>query len=78
MLRRACPLTTGTLWRACERTVPLSDSHSVASAKFGAILGMGPGGVAVYSSDYPSVDRAELPTRQAFRSYVDGIYMGQK
>ncbi len=56
----------------------MSDSHSVASAKFGAILGMGPGGVAVYSSDYPSVDRAELPTRQAFRSYVDGIYMGQK
>jgi glutathionylspermidine amidase/synthetase len=39
---------------------------------------MGPGGVPVYSSDYASADRAELPTRQAYRSYVDGIYMGHK
>ncbi len=47
-------------------------------APFGAVLGAGPGGVAVHSSDYDTVDRNELPTRQAFRSYVDGVYMGQK
>ena len=54
--------------------------HSPADhpAPFGAVLGIGPGGVAVYSSDYDTVDREELPTRQAFRSYVDGVYMGHK
>ena len=47
-------------------------------AKFGTILGIGPGNVPVYSSDYPSADKTELPNRQAYRSYVDGIYMGHK
>jgi len=52
--------------------------HSRKPAKFGTILGMGPGDVPVYSSDYDSADKAELPTRQHYRSYVDGIYMGHK
>jgi glutathionylspermidine amidase/synthetase len=47
-------------------------------APFGAVIGMAPGGVPVYSSDYKSADDAELPTRQAYRSYVDDIYMGHK
>lgn len=42
------------------------------------MLGMGPGGVPVYSSDYDSADRAELPTRQSYRSMLDGVYMGHK
>ncbi len=56
----------------------MSDTDTPTPARFGTILGMAPGGVAVYSSDYSSVDKTEMPTRQAFRSYVDGIYMGQK
>jgi len=52
--------------------------HSGRPARFGTILGLGPGNVPVYSSDYPTADRNELPTRQSFHSYVDGIYMGHK
>ena len=47
-------------------------------ARFGTVLGYGPGNVAVYSSDYDTADRRELPNRQAYRSYVDGVYMGHK
>tara|TARA_R110002110_G_scaffold106707_11_gene267382 strand:+ start:273 stop:2171 length:1899 start_codon:yes stop_codon:yes gene_type:complete len=56
----------------------MSKHPSPASAPFGTILGIGPGNVAVHSSDYDSVDRTELPTRQSFRSQVDGVYMGHK
>jgi len=47
-------------------------------AKFGAVLGLGPGGVPVHSSHYPSADKEEFPDRQSYRSYIDGIYMGHK
>jgi glutathionylspermidine amidase/synthetase len=47
-------------------------------APFGTLIGMAPGDVPVYSSDYASADDAELPTRQAYRSYVDDVYMGHK
>tara|TARA_R110002167_G_scaffold51630_2_gene149299 strand:+ start:1092 stop:2996 length:1905 start_codon:yes stop_codon:yes gene_type:complete len=47
-------------------------------ARFGTLLGHGPGDVAVYSSDYSSADKSELPTREAYRSYVDGVFMGYK
>lgn len=47
-------------------------------APFGALLGVASGGVPVYSSDYPSADKSELPTRHDYRSYVDGIFMGYK
>ncbi len=47
-------------------------------AKFGTVIGIAPGNVPVYSSDYKTADDAELPTRQSYRSYVDGIYMGHK
>ena len=47
-------------------------------AKFGAFLGMAPGEVPVYSSDYETADDEQLLDRHAYRSYVDGIYMGYK
>ncbi len=42
------------------------------------MLGTAPGSVPIYSSDYESADPAQLPDRHAYRSYVDGIYMGYK
>lgn len=47
-------------------------------APFGSLLGHAPGGVAIYSSDYDSVDPALYPDDAAFRSYLDGEYMGYK
>ena len=46
--------------------------------KFGTVLGLAPGDVPAYSSDYDSADDQQLPDRHAYRSYVDGIYMGHK
>jgi glutathionylspermidine amidase/synthetase len=51
---------------------------SRAPAKFGAVIGIAPGNVPVYLCDYASADDAEPPTRQAYRSYTDGVYMGHK
>ncbi|MGE0621937.1 MAG: bifunctional glutathionylspermidine amidase/synthase [Pseudomonadales bacterium] len=47
-------------------------------APFGTLLGTAPGGVPAYSSDYETADERKLPNRSAFRSYLDGIYMGYK
>jgi len=47
-------------------------------APFGTLLGMAPSNVPIYSSDYDSADETELPNRHAYRSYVDGIFMGYK
>ncbi len=47
-------------------------------AKFGSVLGVGPGGVEVYSSDYATADPVELPNRQAYRSYIGEVYTGHK
>lgn len=47
-------------------------------SKFGTILGLSPGGVPAYSSDYKTADDAKLPDRHAYQNYVDGIYMGYK
>ncbi len=56
----------------------MPDRPFLPPAAFGTVLGHAPGGVPVYSSDYDSVNRAELPNRAAFRHYVDGIFMGYK
>ena len=48
------------------------------AAPFGTLLGIAPGDVPVFSSDYASADDNELPNRHAYRSYVDGIFMGYK
>ena len=54
-------------------------SHiKTAAAPFGTLLGLAPGDVPVYSSDYASVNDALFPDRSAFRSVVDGVYMGYK
>lgn len=47
-------------------------------ARFGTVIGVAPGNVPVYSSDYDSADEAEFPDRHAFRSYRDGVYLGHK
>ncbi len=49
-----------------------------AALPFGSILGYAPGGVAAYSSDYETASKEDYPTRSAYRSYLDGIYMGYK
>jgi glutathionylspermidine amidase/synthetase len=54
-------------------------SHDGAErARFGTVLGHAPGGVPVHSCDYDSARDDELPNRHAYRSYVDGIFMGYK
>jgi len=52
--------------------------HDAKPSTFNTLLGYAPGDVPVYSSHYPSADDAEFPDRKAFRSYVDGIFMGYK
>ncbi|HEY5646828.1 MAG TPA: bifunctional glutathionylspermidine amidase/synthase [Pseudomonadales bacterium] len=47
-------------------------------APFGTLLGVAPGEVPAYSSDYDTADERLLPNRSAYRSYLDGIYMGYK
>ncbi len=49
-----------------------------APARFGTLLGIAPGDVAAYSSDYDTADEGEYPNRGAFRSYLNGVYMGYK
>ncbi len=45
---------------------------------FGALLGIAPGNVEVYSSYYDSLQPGEMPDRASFKSMTDGIYMGVK
>ena len=45
---------------------------------FGTLLGYAPGGVAIYSSDYTTVNRQDFPDDAAFRSYLSHEYMGYK
>ncbi len=56
----------------------MTDIPPVSPEKFGTLLGHAPGGVAIYSSHYPSVDPAEYPDRESFRSALNGVYMGYK
>jgi len=52
------------------------DKHH--KARFGTLLGVAPGEVRVFSSDYASAEKSELPTRESYRSYIDGEFMGYK
>lgn len=45
---------------------------------FGEELGVAPGNVVSYSSDYKTADDTIYPARSHFRSYLNGIYMGYK
>ena len=47
-------------------------------APFGTLLGYAPGGVAIYSSDYGSLDPRSYPEDADFRSYIGNEYMGHK
>ncbi|MDH5346195.1 MAG: CHAP domain-containing protein, partial [Gammaproteobacteria bacterium] len=53
-----------------------SEQHP--AERFGTVLGVAPGEVHVFSSHYESAEASEFPDRQAYRSFVDGHYMGQK
>lgn len=61
-----------------NKKLTMTTPEKIAPAKFGTLLGLAPGNVPVYSSDYPSVDDTQLPDRSAYRSYLDGIFMGYK
>ncbi len=52
--------------------------QTIAPAKFGTLLGLAPGNVPVYSSDYASADDHQKADRSDYRSYLDGIFMGYK
>lgn len=45
---------------------------------FGTVLGYAPGGVAIYSSDYATINQEDFPDRSFFRSYLGHEYMGHK
>ncbi|PLY45593.1 bifunctional glutathionylspermidine amidase/synthase [Lelliottia sp. F153] len=47
-------------------------------APFGTLLGYAPGGVAIYSSNYSSLDPRQYPEDAEFRSYIGNEYMGHK
>ncbi len=54
------------------------DQNNAPNLPFGAVIGIAPGGVPAYSSDYDQVDPVEYPNRHAFRNYVNGVYTGHK
>ncbi|SQJ11175.1 glutathionylspermidine synthase [Salmonella enterica subsp. enterica serovar Thompson] len=53
----------------------MSKGTTSQDAPFGTLLGYAPGGVAIYSSDYNSLDPWD-DDDAAFRSYIDDEYMG--
>ena len=56
----------------------MSKGTTSQDAPFGTLLGYAPGGVAIYSSDYSSLDPQEYEDDAVFRSYIDDEYMGYK
>lgn len=54
----------------------MSKGTTSQDAPFGTLLGYAPGGVAIYSSDYSSLDPQEYEDDAVFRSYIDDEYMG--
>lgn len=56
----------------------MDDKPSPSPTKFGTILGLAPGGVPAYSSDYPTADDTLLPESRSYRSSIDGTFLGYK
>ncbi|CAK9886616.1 MAG: Bifunctional glutathionylspermidine synthetase/amidase [Candidatus Erwinia impunctatus] len=56
----------------------MSVTASEKAAPFGTLLGYAPGGVAIYSSDYESLEEDEPRDDADFRHYLDNEYMGYK
>lgn len=55
-------------------SIKTTDKHE----PFGTLLGYAPGGVAIYSSDYKTIDPQDYPDDASFRSYLGHEYMGYK
>lgn len=53
-------------------------SQSANKEPFGTLLGYAPGGVAIYSSDYETLNPEQYPNDASFRSYSGHEYMGYK
>lgn len=56
----------------------MSKKSAGSEAPFGTLLGYAPGGVAMYSSNYRTLDRSDYPDEASFRSYIGNEYMGHK
>lgn len=48
------------------------------SLPFGSILGVAPGGVPAYSSDYNNVDMTLFPRRSSYMGQYEGVYTGYR
>lgn len=58
-------------------TIMLVNSNTQ-NEHFGTLLGYAPGGVAIFSSDYSTVNKQDYPDDASFRSYIGHEYMGYK
>lgn len=56
----------------------MSKGSTSSDAPFGTLLGYAPGGVAIYSSNYSSLNPQDYPDDATFRSYINNEYMGHK
>lgn len=56
----------------------MSKGSTSSDAPFGTLLGYAPGGVAIYSSNYSSLNPRDYPDDATFRSYIGSEYMGHK
>ena len=56
----------------------MSKGSTSSDAPFGTLLGYAPGGVAIYSSNYSSLNPQDYPDDATFRSYIGNAYMGHK
>ena len=56
----------------------MSEKITEKHAPFGTLLGYAPGGVAIYSSDYDSLENRDKLDDSHFRHYLDKEYMGYK
>lgn len=54
----------------------MSKGSTSSDAPFGTLLGYAPGGVAIYSSNYSSLNPQDYPDDATFRSYIGNEYMG--
>ncbi|HHU5971248.1 TPA: bifunctional glutathionylspermidine amidase/synthase [Klebsiella pneumoniae] len=56
----------------------MSKGSTSSDSPFGTLLGYAPGGVAIYSSNYSSLNPQDYPDDATFRSYIGNEYMGHK
>ena len=56
----------------------MSKGSTSSDAPFGTLLGYAPGGVAIFSSNYSSLNPRDYPDDATFRSYIGNEYMGHK